>query len=55
MHGTMGSVRLLGQPNEQGLTEVYFRPPKAYMETPSLLKLLERRLSGEAIAEPALR
>jgi len=50
MHGAMGSLRLVGQPDEQGMTEVYFRPVKTYLEAQSLLPLLRRRLSGETVA-----
>jgi transcription-repair coupling factor (superfamily II helicase) len=50
MAGAMGSLRLVGQPDDKGLTEVYFRPVKTYLDPQSLLPLLRRRLSGEAMA-----
>ena len=46
MHGVKGSLRLVGDISEDGLTTVYFRPPKRYLEDQTLLTLLRRRLSG---------
>lgn len=48
MTGIAGTLRLVGQPDANGLTEVYFRPPPAFLEPGTLLTLLLRRLKGEA-------
>ena len=44
--GAQGTVRVVGQPDERGLTEVYYRPPKAFLEPRSLLTVLRKRLVG---------
>jgi hypothetical protein len=44
MKGAKGTLRLVGQPDENGTAEVYFRPPKAYLEDDTLLSVLRSRL-----------
>jgi transcription-repair coupling factor (superfamily II helicase) len=44
MAGAKGTLRLVGQPNEEGLTEVYYRPPARHFEDLSLLRVLRTRL-----------
>jgi transcription-repair coupling factor (superfamily II helicase) len=44
--GVQGAVRVVGSPDESGVTDVYFRPPKAFLEPKSLAAVLRRRLLG---------
>jgi transcription-repair coupling factor (superfamily II helicase) len=44
MSGAKGTLRLVGQADDGGLTEVYYRPPKRYFESDSLLTVLRHRL-----------
>ncbi|MBL9121276.1 MAG: transcription-repair coupling factor [Phycisphaerae bacterium] len=46
--GVQGSVRLVGQADGDGLTEVYLRPPPAFLEPKSLMLVLRRRLARGA-------
>ncbi len=39
-----GSLRLVGQPDRDGLSTVYYRPPPQYLEGQSLLTVLRQRL-----------
>ncbi|UCD76663.1 MAG: transcription-repair coupling factor [Phycisphaerales bacterium] len=48
MAGAKGSLRVVGQPDAAGLSSVYFRPPKQYLEDDSLLAVLRRRLRRKA-------
>jgi transcription-repair coupling factor (superfamily II helicase) len=41
-----GSLRVVGQPDRQGLTEVYYRPPAPYLEGESILNVLIKNLSA---------
>ncbi|MCI0676185.1 MAG: DEAD/DEAH box helicase, partial [Phycisphaerales bacterium] len=51
MLGAKGSLRIVGQPNTEGLTEAYYRPPKSYFEADTLLNVLRSRLRpSEGIA-----
>ena len=43
--GVQGVVRVVGSPDEQGLTDVYLRPPKAFLEPKSLAAVLRKRLA----------
>jgi len=43
--GVQGAVRVVGSPDEQGLTDVYLRPPKAFFEPKSLAAVLRKRLA----------
>ncbi len=45
--GVQGSVRIVGQPDADGLAEVYFRPPPAFLEPKSLMTVLRRRLAAK--------
>ncbi|MEO1129236.1 MAG: transcription-repair coupling factor, partial [Planctomycetota bacterium] len=47
LEGTRGSVRPLSKRGEDDLAEVYFRPPEAYLEPQTLLRVLTRRFTGE--------
>jgi len=40
-----GTVRLVGDADDEGLVSVYYRPPKSYFESDSLLAVLRQRLS----------
>ncbi len=54
--GSQGTVRIVGAPDRRGLTAVYYRPPKAYLESESILSVLIHRLRPEpepAAAAPA--
>jgi transcription-repair coupling factor (superfamily II helicase) len=55
MKGAKGSLRLVGQPDSDGNSEVYYRPPKSYFEGDTLLNVLRGRLRTEPLpaAEPA--
>jgi transcription-repair coupling factor (superfamily II helicase) len=43
--GVQGAVRVVGSPDESGVTDVYFRPPKAFLEPKSLAAVLRKRLA----------
>ncbi|MFO0829587.1 MAG: transcription-repair coupling factor [Phycisphaerales bacterium] len=47
--GVQGTVRMVGQPDADGVAEVYFRPPPAFLEPKSLMLVLRRRLGGLAV------
>ncbi|MEY5060733.1 MAG: hypothetical protein RIS45_654, partial [Planctomycetota bacterium] len=42
--GIQGTVKVVGQPDETGLTDVYLRPPKAFLDPKSLAAVLRKRL-----------
>jgi hypothetical protein len=42
--GFQGTVRMVGQADERGLTDVYVRPARAVKDPRSLLLVLRRRL-----------
>jgi transcription-repair coupling factor (superfamily II helicase) len=44
MKNAKGSLRIVGQPDAQGLAEVYYRPPPSYFEGDTLLNVLRKRL-----------
>jgi transcription-repair coupling factor (superfamily II helicase) len=48
MSGARGTLRLVGQPDKAGATEVYYRPPPHYFEDFSLLRVLRARLRDGA-------
>ena len=43
--GVQGAVRVVGGVDESGVAEVYFRPPKAFLEPASLVEVLRKRLA----------
>jgi hypothetical protein len=43
-----GTVRIVGGPDRRGLTQVYYRPPPAYLEGDSILTVLLQRLRPES-------
>jgi transcription-repair coupling factor (superfamily II helicase) len=43
--GIQGTVKVVGQPDETGLTDVYLRPPKAFLDPKSLAAVLRKRLA----------
>jgi transcription-repair coupling factor (superfamily II helicase) len=43
--GVQGVVKVVGSPDESGVTDVYFRPPKAFLEAKSLAAVLRKRLA----------
>jgi transcription-repair coupling factor (superfamily II helicase) len=43
--GVQGVVRVVGSVDVEGLTDVYFRPPKAFLEPKSLAAVLRKRLA----------
>ena len=49
MRGAKGSLRLVGKPDPEGMMEVYYRPPPAYLEDRTILTVLTRRLRGECV------
>ena len=38
-------MKVVGSPDEVGVTDVYFRPPKAFLESKSLAAILRKRLA----------
>ena len=42
--GVQGAVRVVGTADESGLTDVYLRPPKAFLDPKSLAAVLRKRL-----------
>jgi transcription-repair coupling factor (superfamily II helicase) len=44
MRGAKGTLRVVGQLSEDGLTEVYYRPPPGYFKGDNLLTVLRQRL-----------
>ncbi|MFO0962860.1 MAG: transcription-repair coupling factor [Phycisphaerales bacterium] len=46
MAGVQGTVRVVGESDERGLREVFWRPPKAFLEPRSLLTVLAKRLGA---------
>lgn len=43
--GVQGAVRVVGMVDAEGLTDVYFRPPKGFLEPKSLVAVLRKRLA----------
>jgi transcription-repair coupling factor (superfamily II helicase) len=52
MRGVQGTLRLVGPGGGEGIAEVYFRPPPAFLEPVTLLKVLIRRLSPQPYRGP---
>ncbi|MHC4305945.1 MAG: helicase-related protein, partial [Planctomycetota bacterium] len=52
LDGAQGTVRIVGGPDRKGLTQVYYRPPPAYLDGDSILTVLLQRLRPEAKAAP---
>lgn len=48
LEGVQGSVRRLTTRPGETMQEVYFRPPAAYLEGPTLLAVLRKRLGGKS-------
>jgi transcription-repair coupling factor (superfamily II helicase) len=48
MKGAKGTLRMVGQPGDDGLTEVFYRPPAKYFEGETILTVLRQRLRPEA-------
>jgi transcription-repair coupling factor (superfamily II helicase) len=48
-----GTVRIVGKPDRKGLTQVYYRPPRSYLEGDSILTVLLQRLRCELEPAPA--
>jgi len=46
MAGAQGTLRVIGGVQGEGLAEVFFRPPKAFLEPPTLLAVLRKRLGA---------
>lgn len=44
MTGAKGTLRVVGQPDAAKFTEVYYRPPKAYLKDSTILNVLRSRL-----------
>ena len=49
MDGVQGTVRLVGGRDKSGLSEIYFRPPRKYLEPETLLAVLRKRLVTPAV------
>ncbi|MHC5028357.1 MAG: DEAD/DEAH box helicase, partial [Planctomycetota bacterium] len=45
--GAKGRVSLVGQPDSAGISEVYYRPPKGYLQPDTLLAVLRKRLRSK--------
>jgi len=43
--GAQGTVRVVGERDERGLVDVYWRAPKAFLEPKSLIVVLRKRLA----------
>ncbi len=54
MGDAKGTLRLVGQPDASGLSEVYYRPPKNYFEGTTILTVLRHRLHATVSAEPSV-
>ena len=55
MAGAKGTLRLVGQVDRKGLAQVYYRPPANYLESDTILTILNHRLRSESeSAEPAI-
>jgi transcription-repair coupling factor (superfamily II helicase) len=50
MHGVQGTVKAIGSPDAAGVQDVYWRPPKPFLEAASLATVLVRRLTANATA-----
>jgi len=48
--GVQGTVRVVGQPDDDGITEVFFRPPPAFLDPKSLMLVLRKRLGAVALS-----
>jgi transcription-repair coupling factor (superfamily II helicase) len=48
-----GTVRIVGKPDHKSLTQVYYRPPRSYLEGDSILTVLLQRLRCELEPAPA--
>jgi transcription-repair coupling factor (superfamily II helicase) len=46
LEGAKGSIRVVGQPDSTGLTEIFYRPPQSYLQTDTLLNVLRSRLKS---------
>jgi transcription-repair coupling factor (superfamily II helicase) len=51
--GIGGTVRVVGQADERGLTDVFWRPAKGIPDPRSLLRTLHRRIGAIALSAPA--
>lgn len=47
MKGAKGSLRIVGQPDAEGIAEIYYRPPKSYFDGDTLLNVLRGRLRSK--------
>jgi transcription-repair coupling factor (superfamily II helicase) len=55
MADAKGTLRLVGQVDRKGLAQVYYRPPANYLESDTILTILNHRLRSESeSAEPAI-
>ena len=50
LHGVQGTVKAVGTPDAAGLQDVYWRPPKPFLEPASLATVLVRRLATQVTA-----
>ena len=50
-----GSARIVGVPDDKGLTRVYYRPPKSYLEGDSIVTVLLKHLRTEETTPAAAR
>ncbi|MCZ6735052.1 MAG: hypothetical protein O7C65_04615, partial [Planctomycetota bacterium] len=49
--GAKGTLRVVGQPDAAGATQVYYRPPMAYLQADTILNVLLHRF--RSAVEPA--
>jgi transcription-repair coupling factor (superfamily II helicase) len=47
--GVQGTVRTLSARSEDGMAEVYFRPPESYLDPVTLLRVLRKRFVGSPV------
>ncbi len=55
MHGVQGTVKAIGSPDASGVQDVYWRPPKPFLEPGSLATVLVRRLIPGSVTQQAAR
>jgi transcription-repair coupling factor (superfamily II helicase) len=53
MHGVQGTVKAIGAPDAAGVQDVYWRPPKPFLEPGSLATVLVRRLGPGSLSAQA--
>jgi transcription-repair coupling factor (superfamily II helicase) len=52
LEAAQGTVRVVGGPDRKGLTQVYYRPPRSYLEGESILTVLLKHLRPASAPAP---